>query len=129
MRLFGKNSVKIVSSSIGYIPDVYEHEVKNMAWISTPKSHTCLGGISNALSNLTFSSSPTGGHHSSHSVSNAPSGQQTVKPTFHKSVTNPALRTMVIIFVKKIDKLITLFQNYIVLFLKTNLNISKPLPF
>lgn len=32
MSLFGKNTVKIIPSSIGYIPDVYENEVRSMQW-------------------------------------------------------------------------------------------------
>lgn len=32
ISLFGHNSVKIVPSAIGPIPDIYENEVKNMQW-------------------------------------------------------------------------------------------------
>ena len=31
-KLFGKNSVKIIPSPVGFIPDVYENEVKNLQW-------------------------------------------------------------------------------------------------
>lgn len=31
-NLFGVNSVKIIASAIGPIPDIYENEVKNMQW-------------------------------------------------------------------------------------------------
>lgn len=31
-KLFGKTSVKIVPSNIGFIPDIYENEVKSMMW-------------------------------------------------------------------------------------------------
>jgi hypothetical protein len=34
-KLFGKNSIKLVNSSIGIIPDIYENEIKNMIW-ATP---------------------------------------------------------------------------------------------
>ncbi len=33
-KLFGKNSVKIIPSPVGFIPDVYENEVKNLQWPS-----------------------------------------------------------------------------------------------
>ncbi|XP_077977271.1 dual specificity protein phosphatase 18-like [Glandiceps talaboti] len=32
MRLYGRNTVRMVPSSLGWIPDVYEKEVKNMVW-------------------------------------------------------------------------------------------------
>ncbi len=32
LSLFGTNSVRIIPSSIGFIPDLYEAEVKNMQW-------------------------------------------------------------------------------------------------
>lgn len=32
LSLFGINSVKIIPSNIGFIPDIYEQEVKNMQW-------------------------------------------------------------------------------------------------
>ena len=35
LSLFGTNSVRIVPSSIGFIPDIYEAEVKNMQWGKT----------------------------------------------------------------------------------------------
>ena len=34
-KLFGKNSIKLINSSIGIIPDIYENEIKNMIW-ATP---------------------------------------------------------------------------------------------
>ena len=40
MSLFGTSSVKIIPSSIGFIPDLYEAEVKNMQWSkNVPMSH------------------------------------------------------------------------------------------
>ena len=32
LSLFGTNSVRIIPSNIGFIPDIYEAEVKNMQW-------------------------------------------------------------------------------------------------
>lgn len=32
-RLLGRNTVKLVQSPIGWIPDVYHHETKNMVWL------------------------------------------------------------------------------------------------
>lgn len=37
-RLFGHETVKMVNSGAGLIPDVYEEEYRNMVWISTYKS-------------------------------------------------------------------------------------------
>ncbi|XP_041353903.1 dual specificity protein phosphatase 14-like isoform X2 [Gigantopelta aegis] len=37
-RLFRTNSVKMVQSNIGWIPDVLEKETRNMVWFSGPKS-------------------------------------------------------------------------------------------
>ena len=35
--LFGQNSVKMVSSPIGHIPDVYEHETRNMVYVPSSR--------------------------------------------------------------------------------------------
>lgn len=40
-RLFGRNTVKMVSSSIGLIPDVYKKETENMVWL--PRSSGARG--------------------------------------------------------------------------------------
>ena len=39
-RLFGRNTVKMVQSSIGLIPDVYKKETEHMVWLPTAsRSH------------------------------------------------------------------------------------------
>ncbi|KAK7494804.1 hypothetical protein BaRGS_00013931 [Batillaria attramentaria] len=39
-RLFGRNTVKMVPSAIGLIPDVYTKETENMVWLPQgPRSH------------------------------------------------------------------------------------------
>lgn len=37
-KLFGRNSVKMIQSGIGWIPDVYKDETRNMVWF--PSSHS-----------------------------------------------------------------------------------------
>jgi atypical dual specificity phosphatase len=66
-KIFGKNSVKIISSSIGFIPDLYENEIKNMVW-ATPNGLV---------------------------VSNSPSGMNTNKPQAVKQSTSSANSTTV----------------------------------
>ncbi|XP_060076248.1 dual specificity protein phosphatase 14-like [Ylistrum balloti] len=37
-RLFGRNSVRMIQSGIGWIPDVYKDEAKNMVWFQSRRS-------------------------------------------------------------------------------------------
>lgn len=49
MKLFGKNTVKIIPSNIGFIPDLYENEVRSMQWARTnPDSAGTLAATSEA---------------------------------------------------------------------------------
>lgn len=38
-QLFGRNSIKIIPSNIGFIPDIYENEVKSMVWAKNANSN------------------------------------------------------------------------------------------
>lgn len=38
-RIFGRNSVKMVSSGVGAVPDVYSERVRGMVWYPTATSH------------------------------------------------------------------------------------------
>lgn len=38
-RLFGRNTVKMVQSSVGPIPDIYKKETENMVWLPGNRSH------------------------------------------------------------------------------------------
>ena len=54
--LFGRTSVKIVPSSIGFIPDIYENEVKSMQWAKTNpvSAGTLAAANANMETNLSF---------------------------------------------------------------------------
>ncbi len=51
--MFGKNSVKIIQTSIGLIPDVYENEVRTMIFV---KNGQCIFDNSLGLQNLSLNS-------------------------------------------------------------------------
>ncbi len=51
--LFGINSVKIIQTNIGLIPDVYENEVRTMIFV---KNGNCIIDNSLGLQNVTFNS-------------------------------------------------------------------------
>lgn len=60
-RLFGRNTVKMIPSGIGPIPDVYKEEVKNMVWfpsrIPSYSSSSSSKNMSNMSYNTTYSRS------------------------------------------------------------------------
>ena len=53
-KIFGKNSVKLINSSIGIIPDIYESEIKNMMW-TTPNGLVVTNSPVTGNSNSTLS--------------------------------------------------------------------------
>jgi hypothetical protein len=60
-KLFGKNSIKLVNSSIGIIPDIYENEIKNMIW-ATPNGLVVTNSLNPAntgVSNSNFAANST----------------------------------------------------------------------
>jgi hypothetical protein len=51
LALTGKNSVKIIPSAIGYIPDIYENEVRSLVWAKqNPDSAGTLAALTPAPS-------------------------------------------------------------------------------
>lgn len=54
--LFGTNSVKVIPSTIGFIPDIYESEVRSMQWA---KSNPALAGTLAAANTITFTTNNT----------------------------------------------------------------------
>ena len=77
--LFGKNSIKIIPSNIGYIPDIYENEVKSMMWAkSNPNSAGTLAAQNAASTdtNLNFMSSSSSSNNKRSSMNNQQQQQQ-----------------------------------------------------
>lgn len=60
LKLYGRNSVRIIPSNIGFIPDIYENEIKNMIWSAPPVRTTNSSGLNKltgAFTDLSFGSS------------------------------------------------------------------------
>jgi atypical dual specificity phosphatase len=58
-RLFGNNTIKIVSSPIGFIPDIYLNEAKNLQWpnVASNNNETSITPVAVVANNTTTSTS------------------------------------------------------------------------
>ena len=80
--LFGRTSVKIVPSSIGFIPDIYENEVKSMQWAKTNpvSAGTLAAANANMETNLNFVTSSNDGGGGGNQSNSKPRGAIIIGP-------------------------------------------------
>ena len=89
-RIFGKNSIKIIQSSIGFIPDIYENEVKSMVWTkcssnsnnNNNNNNTSL--LVNAFANLAINSVKENNSGNQNINNNRTNNFESSSGTFHK---------------------------------------------